>query len=66
MHIEISDTPRSDIPSYESNGMGLNFYRDQVESLGGTITIQREPRLWSMQAAIPLSGETTIPRPQRT
>lgn len=66
LHIEISDTPRSDIPSYESNGMGLNFYRDQVESLGGTITIQREPRLWSMQAAIPLSGETTIPRPQRT
>lgn len=60
LHIEVSDTPRLNAAPHRTNGMGLSFYRNQVESLGGAITVQRDPQLWSMQATIPLSGKAAI------
>lgn len=58
LHIEVSDTPRPESPRHRTGGTGLNFYRNRIESLGGTITIQQEPHLWLMQAVIPLSEIT--------
>lgn len=62
LHIEVSDTPHPDAPPRGTGGAGLNFYRNRIESLGGTIAIQQEPHLWSMQAVIPLSDMAVVPR----
>lgn len=61
LHIEVSDTPRPDSPQHGAGGTGLNFYRSRIESLGGTVAVQQESRLWSMRAAIPLSDMATVP-----
>ena len=58
LHIEVSDTPRPESPRHRTGGTGLNFYRNRIESLGGTITIQQDPHLWLMQGVIPLSEIT--------
>lgn len=60
LHIEVSDTPLPDSPQHGTSGTGLNFYRNRIESLGGTVTIQQESQLWSMRAAIPLSDIAVV------
>lgn len=61
LHIEVSDTPRPDSPRHGAGGTGLDFYRNRIESLGGTVAIQQESQLWSMRAAIPLSDIAAVP-----
>lgn len=63
LHIEVSDTPLPDSPQHGTSGTGLNFYRNRIESLGGTVTIQQESQLWSMRATIPLS-DIAVASPQ--
>lgn len=60
LHVEVSDTPRPDSPQHGAGGTGLNFYRNRIESLGGTVAIRQESRLWSMRAAIPLSDIAVV------
>lgn len=60
LHVEVSDTPLPDSPQHGTSGTGLNFYRNRIESLGGTVTIQQESQLWSMRAAIPLSDIAVV------
>ncbi len=57
LQISVCDRPSKNL-TIESLSSGMEFYRNRIEFLGGSMRMRLDNDLWLLDVSVPLSGNT--------